>query len=185
MSRATRTFILVALLMAGIFFIVVLVEIALTLSETGKISLFNTLLISLSGLGVALIARQGTVRHNEAKQDREALAAKTDAVAAELAQKTDAVAADLKQAVKPENGHDTIGQGIAAIEERLIEGEKRFDRIDYQVGETLAQVNDIRSAQRVTNEALAKHLDEWDPLLEWAEREAARDAKRKRRRGRS
>ena len=75
--------------------------------------------------------------------------------------------AEIKKAVKPENGrHDTLGGGLAAVENRLIDGEARFDRIEVQ----LTEVGD----------GLQQHLEEVAPLATWARAEKARtDKKRK------
>lgn len=65
--------------------------------------------------------------------------------------------AELKQAVAPENGHDTLGGGLAAIEDRLIEGDARFDRIEVKLDEQ--------------NERFNEHIAEVAPLATYVRKQ--------------
>ena len=167
------------------------------LSETGKLTLFNSILVAATGLGVAVIAKMRTRDKQEAQERHDVAAADRAALVEQTAQ--------VAELVRPKNGHDSLGDGVAAIEERLIAGEQRFDAIDVKldergarleaieataaenkvdlsliktsldsltakVSEVLEQEGAVRSDLRLVSNSLVKHLDEWDPLLDWAQR---------------
>ena len=91
---------------------------------------------ALSGFTLILVALIGT------RGRRDARAAETDR-------------ADILDAVKPTNGHDSLGAGLAAIEDRLIEGDKRFDRIEVKLDEQ--------------NERFNEHIEAVEPLKQWVD----------------
>ena len=84
---------------------------------------------------VALIGRGNRRRGSQAAQER----------------------AELKQAVSPENGHDSLGGGLAAVEDRLIAGDARFDRIEVKLDEQ--------------NERFNEHIQEVAPLATYVRKQ--------------
>lgn len=116
------------------------------LSEAGSISLVTALLSGVTLIVVALIGQGNRRRSSVAAEER----------------------AELKEAVQAENGHPSLGAGVAAIEERLIEGEQHFGRLDMKVSEALALTAETREDVRAVAERLDRHLTEVDPLIAWA-----------------
>lgn len=124
----------------------------------------NSVLAAVAIVMVALIGRWQRQGRKEATKDREALHAKQS---------------EISNRLDGENGHPSLGAGIAAIEERQIEQQQAVDKLTAQTSETLMLAAETRSEMRHQRTLLDKHLDEWDPLLDWAERAAAKDRKRK------
>ena len=100
--------------------------------------LVASVLSAVTLIVVALIGRQGQKATREARTDRH----------------------DIKTALTPENGHETLGGGLAAVEDRLIAGDVRFDAIDVNIAE-------LHSDVRETNDAFRRHLEEVAPLAEY------------------
>ena len=133
------------------------------LSEAAGISAFTAVISAAALVLVALIGRWQLVGRRDAKADSDHLHAKQDALA---------------EAVKPFNGHDTLGQGIEAIEDhlqriddRLMEGEERFTRLERafdQRGERIEKLED-KAAETLAlvgeNHGLFKnYIEAWTPL---------------------
>lgn len=168
------------------------------LTETGSIALFTTVISGITAIVVAWLANRQRLDRAEAKARHEAAVVERAEVAAkaeEVSKKTDEVV----EKVSPTNGHDSLGAQLDEIEaeikrvnERLVEGEQRFDslekfhvRADARTEETLDQINDLRANQRMVSEALVKHLDEWDPLLDWTRKASGQSVKKKKGGGKS
>lgn len=62
--------------------------------------------------------------------------------------------AEIKKAIQPENGHETLGGGLAAVEDRLLENRQIIERTEVR----LTEVSD----------GLQRHLTEVEPLATWA-----------------
>jgi hypothetical protein len=78
--------------------------------------------------------------------------------------------AELKQAVQPENGHDTLGGGLAAVEDRLIEGETRFDAIDVHLA-------DISLGLAAQNQRLVDHIIDVAPVMAYVRKQMRKGKK--------
>jgi hypothetical protein len=117
----------------------------LGLTEAGYITLISG---TLSGLTLILVALIGALIGRGSRR--------RDVQAAEER-------AELKQAVAPENGHATLGSGLAAIEDRLIEGDARFDRIEVKLDEQ--------------NERLNEHIQEVSPLATYVRKQMKKGKK--------
>jgi hypothetical protein len=100
------------------------------------------------------------------------------------------------------NGHDTLGDGITAVEEiaadtnrqvkvntvvidqmhdRLADGENRFSRIEHKAAETLAQAGELRAEVRemaLVLERLRSGFERDDPLRRRAVDEWGADGER-------
>jgi hypothetical protein len=77
----------------------------IALTEHGYISLANAILAAGAVVLVAWIGRRQRVNREETRQENEKLTA----------------------AVQATNGHETLGEGVAAIEERLIALDQKLD----------------------------------------------------------
>lgn len=120
------------------------------ITEAGTIALATAFISAGTAIVVAFLSIGQRRRGQEAKIDRD----------------------ELKAAVKTSNGkHDTLGNQLDHIEHRI-------NKLEDVQTETLYQVNDLRANSRMTSEALVKHLDEWDPLLEWARNAQKKDRKK-------
>jgi len=113
------------------------------LTEAGVIALVTAALTAVTAVLVAIIGAQANHRSKQARVDREELA----------------------RSVKPENGHATLGAGLAAVEERQIVLDERLDRIEVKQAETLQLVAEDRGLMRAVAERLDRHLVEVDPLI--------------------
>jgi hypothetical protein len=142
----------------------------IALTETGGIALVTAFLSSLALILVAIIGRRQTAVHTQAVQDRQLLRQNTQ---------------DIKDAIRPENGHSTIGQGVESIAElardmatqldridtRLAEGEERFGRIEDTLDAREIRIKklDDKSAEVLAlvgdNHAMFKnYIEAWTPL---------------------
>jgi hypothetical protein len=140
------------------------------LSESGNISLVTAVLSATALVFVALIGRRQKEVHSQAVTDRKLLRENTQ---------------DIKDAIRPENGHATIGQGVESIGElardmatkldridiRLAEGEERFDRIEEMLDAREIRIKklDDKSAEVLAlvgdNHAMFKnYIEAWTPL---------------------
>lgn len=133
------------------------------MSESGAINGFTAFISAAALVLVALIGRWQLAGRREARQDSVHLHEKQE---------------ELAQAVKPSNGHNTIGQGVQAIEEhleridaRLVEGEERFGRLETlfdKRGERIEKLEDKASetlALVAENHGLFKnYIEAWTPL---------------------
>jgi len=100
----------------------------IALTEPSVIALISGTLSGLTLLAVAVIGRRGRSDAEQAQSDR----------------------TDIKVAIKAKNGHATLGDGVAALEDRLIAGDARFDRIEVKLDEQ--------------NERFGEHIAEVAPL---------------------
>jgi hypothetical protein len=135
----------------------------LDLSETGAINGFTAVISAAALVLVALIGRWQLNGRREARVASQHLHDKQE---------------ELAEAVKPSNGHETIGEGVQAIEAhleridtRLEEGEHRFDRIENlfdKRGERIEKLEDKASetlALVAENHGLFKnYIEAWTPL---------------------
>jgi hypothetical protein len=101
------------------------------LTETGYIALVSVLTSAATLIVVALIGRRTRETEAAAQNDRDKLIENTTA----------------------SDGHDTLGSSLGVIEERLMVGERRFDRIEVRLDEHSAFVKEREEAIR--------------PLVEW------------------
>ena len=133
------------------------------LTEAGGISAFTAFISASALVLVAFIGKWQINGRREAQEDRQVLHEKQDALA---------------EAIKPANGHDTIGEGIEAIEQhlsriddRLAEGEDRFTRLERAFehrGERIEKLED-KAAETLAlvgeNHGLFKnYIEAWTPL---------------------
>jgi hypothetical protein len=140
------------------------------LTETGGIALVTAFLSSVAIVLVAIIGRRQTAVHTQAVKDRKLLHENTQ---------------NIKDAIKPGNGDETIGQGVEGIAvttlemkkqldgviRRLSEGDARFERIEDLFSERGARIDkmDERSAETLAmvgdNHAMFKnYIEAWTPL---------------------
>jgi len=103
----------------------------LALTETGYVALVSVLTSAATLIVVALIGRRGRDVDAAAQKDRDKLIENTTA----------------------SSGHDTLGSTMAVIEERLMEGQQRFDRIEVKLDEQGALIDERMAATA--------------PLVEW------------------
>jgi hypothetical protein len=148
-------------------------------ATTITVAVIGMLGLTLSTLGVTIAASRGN--RKRASQ----VEAATDNIQAQLS---------------PENGYESIGQGVAAIEKQLVqidgrlqEGDERFERIETlldnrghiiaslesKTAETLALVGD-------NQDLMKRYITAWTPLSaravkEWGEDGTKKSKKNKRR----
>jgi predicted nucleic acid-binding Zn-ribbon protein len=85
---------------------------------------------------------------------------------------------ELTEAIAPSNGHDSLGQALEAVENkldaidtRLVEGDERFGRIEESLNERSPRIDHLedRSAETLAlvaeNHAMFKnYIEAWTPL---------------------
>jgi hypothetical protein len=140
------------------------------LTETGGIALSTAFLSAFALVMVAWIGNRQRINRNEANADRQVLFDRQG---------------ELQDAVKPANGHDTLGQALEEIansqremtvqldrvDVRLAEGEQRFDRIEATLNDRGTRIERIeeKSAETLAlvgdNHHLFKnYIEAWTPL---------------------
>lgn len=158
----------------------------LALTESGFISLATALIAGSTTVLVAFLAHANQRDQKEAREHRKQATTER---------------AELAEAVRPTNGHDTLGQGIAELEmlarstqeqvtintrvikqisDRLREGEERFGRIEEKQSEMLAQHGEARGTIRQVAETLERlraGFERDDPLRRRAVEEWGPDGK--------
>jgi hypothetical protein len=113
----------------------------IALTENHTIALASAMLSGATLVAVAMIGRGSRRRGTQATED----------------------SAELKKAVQPENGHATLGSGLAAIEDRLVAGDARFDRIEVKLDEQ--------------NQRLNEHIQEVSPLATYVRKQMKKGKK--------
>lgn len=145
------------------------------LAQAGTNEILNTLNLVITGGVTIIVAWLGVQRRNDKKQ---AEVRHSEAVVER---------AELKEAVKPSNGHDTLGEALEAVEkrihemaERLARGDARFDNMEEaehriaeqlaivtttltdKLAEVLALQGDLRMDTRRLTASVAEHHHAWD-----------------------